>query len=142
MKKFFKEFREFALRGNIMSMAVGVIIGVAFQGLITSLTDNIISPIIGIFVRQNFDALEVEIMGATLRYGAFITAVINFVILAFVVFLLMRSMNKLIDTCKKKDDTAVTAPEPTCPFCKTTVHKEATRCQACTSKLDEAPLDK
>ena len=137
MKKFMNEFKEFALKGNIMSMAVGVITGVAFQGVVTSLTDNIISPLIGIFVRQNFDMLEVEIMGANLRYGAFITAVINFVILAFIVFLMVRSMNRLVESRKKEDNpTPASALAPACPYCKTILNADATRCHACTSMLE------
>ncbi len=130
MKKFFQEFRDFALRGNVLGLAVGVIIGAAFQGVVSSLTDNLISPIIGLFTRQNFDSLELNVLGITLRYGAFITSVINFVILAFVVFLMVRGMNKLLATGKKPD-----APERLCPYCKTAVHPDASRCPACTSEL-------
>lgn len=133
MKKFFREFREFALRGNVMSLAVGVIIGAAFQGIVTSLTENILSPIIGLFVKQNFDVLAVEVLGVSLRYGAFVTAIINFVILAFVVFLLVRGINKLLNIGAKKEPPA--EPERLCPYCKSALHKEATRCPACTSQL-------
>jgi len=135
MRKFLAEFRDFALRGNIVSMAVGVLIGVSFQGLVTSLTDNIISPVIGIFARQNFDDLEWEIFGATLRYGAFVTSVINFVILAFVVFLMMRSMTCVMTVCKKAE--AEKPPAPTCPFCLSEVKANATRCPYCTSGIPE-----
>jgi len=135
MKKFFHEFKEFALKGNMMSMAVGVIIGAAFQGLVTSLTDNILSPIIGLVTRQNFDSLEIHAIGITLRYGAFITALINFVIMAFVVFLMVRTMNRLLALGHhKKDEPAV--PVRTCPYCLSPVHQEATRCPACTSELN------
>ena len=131
-KKFLKEFKEFAIRGNVMSLAVGVIIGSAFQGVVASLTDNILSPIIGLFTRQNFDSLVLSVLGITLRYGAFITSVINFIIMAFVVFLLVRFMNKLLSLGEEKKE-----PEPArlCPHCKTALHKEATRCPACTSEL-------
>jgi len=134
MKKFMQEFKEFALRGNVMNLAVGVIIGAAFQGLVTSLTDNILSPIIGLFARQNFDSLEFTIMGSTLLYGAFITAVINFIILALVVFLIVRLMNRML-SMGKKEEKAVPEPERLCPYCKTLLHKEASRCPACTSKV-------
>ena len=133
MKKFLKEFREFALKGNVMSLAVGVIIGSAFQGVVTSLTNNLLSPVIGLFTRQNFDSLELNILGITLKYGAFITSVINFIIMAFVVFLLVRIMNRLLSMGEKKKEPA--PPARLCPYCKTVLHKEAVRCPACTSEV-------
>jgi len=133
LKKFLKEFKEFALRGNVMNLAVGVIIGSAFQGVTKSLTDNILSPIIGLFTRQNFDSLELNVVGITLRYGAFITSVINFLIMAFVVFILINTMNRLLSMTEKKKESA---PTPRlCPYCKTQLHDEATRCPACTSSV-------
>ena len=129
MKKFMQEFKEFALRGNVMSLAVGLIIGAAFQEIVTSLVDNILSPLIGLFVGQNFDSLVVNFLGVTLRYGAFITSVVNFIILAFVVFLLVRFINKLF---AKKDEE----PDRSCPCCMTALHKDATRCPACTTEID------
>ena len=135
MKKLLKEFKEFALRGNVFSLAVGVIIGVAFQEVVSSLTNNILSPIIGLVARQNFDYLELYILGVTLRYGAFITSVINFVILAFVVFLMVKFMNKLLTIHERKK--AEETPKRLCPFCMTSLHNDATRCPACTSILEE-----
>jgi len=132
MKKFFQEFKEFALQGNVMSLAVGVLIGAAFQEIVTSFTDNILSPIIGLFVGQNFDSLEWNVIGVTIRYGAFITSVVNFIILAFVVFLLVRAMNRLLAIKDKGEEES----EHTCPFCKTTLPEDATRCSACTSILN------
>ncbi|MCL2169483.1 MAG: large conductance mechanosensitive channel protein MscL [Defluviitaleaceae bacterium] len=102
MKKFFKEFKEFAIEGNMLSLAVGVLIGASFQGLITSLTDNIISPLLGIFVNQNFDYLYIEIAGATLTYGAFVTSLINFLIMALLIFTIIRAANRLLK--RKSDD--------------------------------------
>ena len=111
IRKFFQEFKEFALRGNVMSLAVGVLIGSAFQGVVSSLTDNILSPIIGLFTRQNFDSLDLSVLGITLRYGAFITAVINFFIMAFVVFMLVRAMNRLLTFGEhKKEEPATPLP--------------------------------
>ena len=133
MKKFLQEFKEFALRGNVMSLAVGVIIGASFQGVVASLTENILSPIIGLFTRQNFDSLQLSVLGITLRYGAFITAVINFIIMAFVVFMLVRAMNRLLTLGEQKKEPA--APPRLCPYCKTALHPEATRCHACTSEV-------
>jgi len=131
VKKFFTEFKTFAIRGNVMSLAVGVIIGSSFQGVVNSLTENLLSPIIGLFTKQNFDSLQVNVLGTTLRYGAFITSLINFLIMAFVVFLMVRGMNKLLSIGKKKKAAA-----RHCPFCKTILHKDATRCPACTSVLE------
>jgi len=135
-KKFIHEFKEFALRGNVMSLAVGVIIGSSFQGVVASLTENILSPIIGLFTKQNFDSLSLSVLGTTLRYGAFITSVINFIIMAFVVFLLVRAMNKLLTLGEQKKEPPV--PARLCPFCKSALHKDATRCPACTSALEPA----
>lgn len=135
MKKFLKEFQTFALKGNVMDLAVGVIIGAAFQSVVSSLTDNILSPIIGLFTRQNFDTLAVEFLGVTLQYGAFLTAVINFLIMAFVVFSLVRVMNRLLAPTKKKEKK----PEPTtrpCPYCQSEISLKAVRCPHCTSQLE------
>ena len=131
MRKFMQEFKEFALRGNVISLAVGLIIGMAFQEIVTSLTENILSPLIGLVIGQNFDALTWEVWGVSLRYGAFITSVVNFIILAFVVFLIVRSMNKLL-TAKDQEEE----PAHTCPFCMTTLQEGATRCPGCTSVLN------
>ncbi|NLT57975.1 MAG: large conductance mechanosensitive channel protein MscL [Clostridiales bacterium] len=135
MKKFFNEFREFALQGNVMNLAVGVIIGAAFQGIVASLTADILSPIIGLFTRQNFDTLQVEFLGTTLRYGAFVTSVINFFIMAFVIFLLVRWMNRLMP--KAPEPVADAAPTTKqCPYCRSEIDPLATRCPACTSSLE------
>lgn len=136
MNKFLKEFRDFALKGNVMNLAVGVIIGSAFQGIVTSLTDNILSPIIGLFTRQNFDALQLDIFGVTLRYGAFLTALINFIIMAFVVFLLVKGMNKILSFEDKKKNVEVKPTDKDCPYCLTKINIKATRCPHCTSQLE------
>lgn len=134
MKKFLKEFKEFSLRGNVMNLAIGVIIGAAFQGIVTSLTTNIISPIIGVFTKQNFDHLQVEFLGVTLLYGAFITSVINFLITAFIVFLLVRGMNRLASIGSKQEAEAPPTTKK-CPYCMQEIDIEATRCPHCTSQL-------
>lgn len=95
MKGFLNEFKEFALKGNVMDMAVGVIIGAAFQTLVSSLVSDIISPLLGTVAGMNFDYLSININGATLAYGKFITAVINFLIMAFVLFMIVRTLNRL-----------------------------------------------
>ena len=101
MKKFFTEFKEFVLRGNVLNLAVGVIIGAAFQDVVGSLTANILSPIIGLFVGKDFNKWSVDILGVSILYGAFITSVINFLIMAFVVFLIVKAVNNLMSASKK-----------------------------------------
>jgi len=137
MKKLFKQFKDFALKGNVMNLAVGVLIGAAFQGVVTSLTDNILSPIIGLFAGQNFDNLSVTFLGVTLTYGAFITSVINFIIVAFVVFMMVKAMDSLTGLGKKKGPPAPPTTK-TCDFCKSTIAIEATRCPHCTSQIEIA----
>lgn len=137
MKGFFKEFKEFVMRGNVLDLAVGVIIGAAFQGIVTSLVDNIISPVIGIVTKMNFDQMKFTIPNTdvVIGYGAFITAVINFLIMAFVIFLIVKGINKIMSLGKKKEEKA----EPTtkkCPYCLSEISKDATRCPHCTSKLE------
>lgn len=91
------------MRGNVLDLAVGVIIGAAFQAIVTSLTSDIISPILGIFGGVNFDQFQVTINGATIMYGKFITAVINFLIMAFVIFLIVKLVNKVMSLGKKTE---------------------------------------
>jgi large conductance mechanosensitive channel len=135
MKKFLNEFKDFAMKGNVLNLAVGVIIGAAFQGVVSSLTENILSPIIGLLMRQNFDSLTLEVLGITLKYGAFITSIINFIIMAFVVFLLVKLMNRIMDIGQEK--TEAPAPDKKqCKYCFSEIDIKATRCPACTSQLD------
>lgn len=135
MKKFIQEFKAFALRGNVIDLAVGVIIGAAFQAIVKSLTEDIISPIIGLFANTDFTDLVIPI-GAGIRYGAFLTAVLNFVIMAFLVFLLVKGMNRLASLGKKAE--APKAPTTkVCPYCCTEIAIAATRCPHCTSVLEE-----
>lgn len=135
MKKFIQEFKAFALRGNVIDLAVGVIIGAAFQAIVKSLTEDIISPIIGLFANTDFTDLVIPI-GAGIRYGAFLTAVLNFVIMAFLVFLLVKGMNRLASLGKKNE--APKAPTTkACPYCCTEIAIAATRCPHCTSVLEE-----
>lgn len=101
--KFVNEFKSFILKGSVLDLAVGVLIGSAFQGLVKSLTDNIISPILGCFSEVNFNQLTLNIWNLHLRYGAFLTDVINFIIMAFVVFLIVKFFNKLKDFGKKEE---------------------------------------
>ncbi len=137
MKNFFNEFKAFISKGNVMNLAVGVIIGAAFQGVVTSLTDNILSPIIGLFAGQNFDLLKLEVFGVTIAYGAFLTSLVNFIIMAFVIFLIVKLMNKLLAAGKKPEEQAQAPTTKKCPYCCSDIHTEATRCPACTSQLGQ-----
>lgn len=134
MKKFFAEFKTFIMRGNVLDLAVGVIIGAAFQGIVTSLTNDIISPILGLFGGMNFDQYSLSINGVNIAYGKFITAIINFIIMAFVIFLIVKLVNKIMSIGKKP----VAKPEPTtkkCEFCCSEIDIKATKCPHCTSDL-------
>ena len=136
MKNFIPQFKAFALRGNVMDLAVAVIIGAAFQAIITSLTKDIISPLIGIFASTDFSNLVLVLNGAEIRYGAFITAVINFIIMAFIIFLIVKAINKLQSLGKKKNEEPALETK-TCPFCRSEIDVQATRCPHCTSELPQ-----
>lgn len=110
--KFVQEFKTFILRGNVMDLAVGVLIGAAFQSLVTSLTNNIISPILGCLTEVNFNQYALHIGNLNLTYGAFITDVINFIIMAFVIFLLVKFMNFLENLGKKKEEAEEVKKKP------------------------------
>ena len=136
MKKFFDEFKTFVMRGNVLDLAVGVIIGAAFGAIVTSLVDDIISPLLGIVFKANLEHLYVEINGATLMYGKFITAVINFIIMAFVIFLIVKGINKLMSLTKKKEEPKEEAPTTKkCPHCCEEVNINATKCPHCTGDI-------
>ncbi|MBQ8279158.1 MAG: large conductance mechanosensitive channel protein MscL [Roseburia sp.] len=141
-KGLIEEFKKFIMRGNVMDMAVGVIVGGAFTAIVTSLNKDILTPILGIFGGIDFSHLSVTLgTGETapvLAYGNFITAVLNFLITAFVIFLLVKGLNAINDRFAKKEEAAPAAPTTkTCPYCKTTIAIDATRCPNCTSMLDE-----
>ena len=135
MKKFFEEFKKFIARGNVMDMAVGVIIGGAFTGIVTSLVNDIITPLLGLFGGMNFDKYQWNITkDVVLYYGNFITAIINFLIMALIVFIIVRTLNNAGKKFKK-DTTAKTTKK--CPYCKSEIAIDATRCPHCTSELTE-----
>ena len=134
IRKFISEFKEFAMKGNVMDMAVSIIIGSAFTGIVTSLVDNILSPVIGLLTKGNFDGLAVDFFGVTLKYGSFIMAVINFLIVAFVLFVIIKAMNKAKSLGQKQEEEA--EPEvKECPYCMSEIPVKATRCPHCTSQL-------
>ncbi len=141
----FKEFKEFALRGNVVDMAVGIIIGAAFGKIVSSLVDDVIMPPIGLLLgKVNFANLYINLSSATyatleeatkagapvIRYGVFVNAVINFLIVAFVLFLLIKQMNRL-----RKPAPAAAPTTKDCPFCATGIPIGAKRCPHCTSDL-------
>ncbi len=144
-KGFMNEFREFISRGNVMDMAVGVLIGGAFSSIVTSLTEDIISPVLGLFGGMNFDQLSLNILGeVTLNYGKFITAVVNFLLMAFIIFLMLKGLNalqakalKLARTEKSEDAEPDLPAVKLCPFCQMEIPAAATRCGHCTSILEE-----
>ncbi len=139
MKKFFAEFKEFISRGNVMDMAVGIIIGGAFTAIVTSLVDDVISPLLGLLGGDNFANLSVTFGGVTLAYGSFITAIINFLLTAFALFCVIKAINAASKKAKKLAGKTDEAPAPTtktCPFCKSEIDIGATRCPHCTSMLE------
>lgn len=139
MKKFFKEFKEFISKGNVMDMAVGIIIGGAFTAIVTSLVEDIISPILGLFGGLNFSEMSVTLLGdVTLNYGSFLTAIINFLIMALVIFALIKALNSASKRMKKTEEELPVEPTTkVCPFCKSEIAIDAVRCPHCTSVLEE-----
>ena len=138
---FINEFKKFILRGNVMDMAVGVIVGGAFTSIVTSLNQDILTPILGIFGGTDFSNLFVKLGNGeeapVLAYGNFITAVINFLITAFVIFCLVKGINKIGDKLKHKEETPAAPITKKCPFCKSEIAIDATRCPHCTSQLEQ-----
>lgn len=130
MKKFIQEFKTFALRGNVMDMAIGVLIGGAFSGIITSLTDNFINPIINeIMGNASYTAEDIATFGSN-----FLASVINFFITALILFCLLKAMNKLLSIGHKEEEPAASTTK-VCPYCKSEIPIDATRCPHCTSEL-------
>jgi len=154
-----KEFKKFILRGNMLDLAVGMIIGTAFNAIVTSLVNDIFMPLLGrIIGNTDFSNLYIllgnpdnipkpptlaqaqELGLATLNYGNFITAVIHFLLMAIVVFLIVKGMNKLSESAKKLSKKEEEKAEPTtktCPFCQSEISIKATRCPHCTSELEK-----
>lgn len=126
-----KEFREFAVRGNVIDLAVAVIIGGAFGKIVSSLVDNIIMPLVGLLIGGvDFKNLAVTVGNAKVEYGLFIQNVVDFIIIAFVIFLMIRAINST-----KKPAPAAAPTTKECPHCFTTIPLKATRCPNCTSQL-------
>ena len=150
-KGFAAEFKKFIMRGNVIDLAVGVIVGGAFQAIVKSLVDDLVMPVISLATKGlDFSKLFIALDGAeyatieaaqeagaaVLSYGNFISAVINFLIMAFVVFCLIKAINAVADKAKKKEEEVPAEPTTKeCPFCKSEIAIEATRCPHCTSQL-------
>ena len=141
MKKYFEEFKKFISRGNVMDMAVGVIIGGAFTAIVNSLVNDIFMPLLSL-ITGGFDIAGMSVSfgvgdnAATLNYGAFLSAVINFLLIALVIFCIIKAMNTAKDKMLKKQEEE--APAPTtkkCPYCMSEIDIQATRCPHCTSEL-------
>ena len=142
MKKFFNEFKKFIMRGNVLDMAVGVIVGGAFTAIVTSLNKDVLTPLLSVILGgTDFTALQV-VLGSgeeapILAYGNFITALINFLITALTVFCLVKIINTVSEKMSTKKEEAPAAPTTKkCPYCKSDIAIEATRCPHCTSQLD------
>ncbi|MBQ7447342.1 MAG: large conductance mechanosensitive channel protein MscL [Eubacterium sp.] len=140
-KGFIGEFKEFVMRGNVMDMAVGVIIGGAFSSIVTALTDSFINPLIAVCTGgTGEDGVQIGgqfvINGVAFNYGSFLSAVINFLIIAFILFCMIKAVNKAMSIGKKPEPIAAPTTKK-CPFCKSEIAIEATRCPHCTSQLEE-----
>jgi large conductance mechanosensitive channel len=126
-----KEFREFIAKGNVLDLAVAVLIGLAFGKIITSFTTDILTPIIGAFGKADFSALAINVGNANIAYGKFINSVIDFLIVAWVLFIVVKAANK----GKKPVEAPATPAMKDCPFCLTSIPASAKRCAACTSEV-------
>ncbi len=154
MKKFIDEFKEFALKGNMMDLAIGMIIGAAFTAIVGSLVDDIINPFLGLFTGHiDFSKLYVVLGGdeygsleaaeaagaAVVKYGSFISAIINFIIMALVVFLIVKVLNNMRKRMEKKQEEEAPTTK-VCQFCQSEININATRCPNCTSKLVDVDM--
>ncbi|MDR1184141.1 MAG: large conductance mechanosensitive channel protein MscL [Coriobacteriales bacterium] len=140
--KFIREFREFIARGNVMDLAVAVIVGAAFSAIVNSLVGDLVTPALS-FVTGGIDFSHLTLklgqgdLAAEFRYGNFIQAAINFVVISFVIFLLVKGIGKIL---RKKEEAA--PPVKVCPFCAQDIPAAAVRCPSCTTILDEEAVPK
>ena len=136
MKKFLAEFKEFIAKGNVLDLAVGVIIGGDFKGVVDSLTTNIIQPLNDCIGGTDMQG-EIQLIGdISIKYGAFISSIINFLIMAFVIFCIVKAVNKAMTIGKKKEEEIEEVTTKTCPFCKSEIAIDATKCPHCTSDVE------
>ncbi len=136
IKKFLEEFKAFAMRGNVLDMAVGVVIGSAFTAIVNSLVNDIINPAIGLFFNADFSDVGIHIGDVTIGVGSFVNAIINFLIVAFVLFVVIKAVNALH---KKPEEAPKEPTTKTCPYCQSEIAIKAVRCPHCTSKLEGFP---
>ncbi len=137
MKKVFGEFKEFVMRGNVLDLAVAVIIGGAFQSIVSSICDDVITPLIQLVISKcigvdSIDEMTKVLNVGTIQFGNFISAILNFLIMAVIIFLLVKAINKVMSVGKKEEIVAPTTK--VCPFCKSEISIEATKCPHCTSE--------
>ena len=133
MKKFLEEFKKFALRGNVLDMAIGIIIGGAFTAIVTALTTNLIQPLLTAILTLDFSVFTGNLGAAV---AAFLTAIINFILTALVLFIILKAVNGMMNL-KKKPAAPAAPTTKKCPFCKSDIAIEATRCPHCTSQLED-----
>lgn len=136
MKAFFEEFKKFISRGNVMDMAVGIIIGGAFTAIVNSLVNDIIMPIVSLLTGGvDFSSLSITLgtgeNAAAINYGAFISAIISFLLVGFALFIIIKALNKL-----KKEEPKPEPTEKECPYCKSMISIKAVKCPHCTSDIE------
>lgn len=136
MKKFFEEFKQFAMKGNMFDMAVGIIIGGAFTAVVNSLTDNFINPLLK-FITGASTYTPQELLGF---FSSFISSFLNFIIMAFVLFCLLKFINRIMSIGKKKEEESSKETTKKCPYCMSEIDINATRCPHCTSILDNESI--
>ena len=139
MRNFMDEFKKFIARGSVMDMAIGIIIGGAFTSIVSSFVEDIINPILGLFGGINFDQWKLQLIGdVTLNYGKFLTSVINFLIMALVLFTMLKAVNRATEKLSRGNNAPKEAPKTKkCPYCMSTIDIEASRCPHCTSILNK-----
>lgn len=139
MKGFLEEFKKFIMRGNVLDMAVGVIVGGAFTAIVTSLNKDILTPLLAILGGTDFSHLTLKLGSSetapVLMYGNFLTAIINFLVTAFAIFCLVKIINTVSDKFAKKEEPAAPTTKK-CPYCFSEIAIEATRCPHCTSEIE------
>lgn len=139
IQRFFKEFRAFAMRGNVLDMAVGVVVGAAFKSIVDSLVNDIISPVIGLFFNMDFSHVVIQVGQVSIGIGSFLNAVINFLIVALSLFVVIKAANKA-SSFRKKKETPAAPTTRICPYCQSEISIKATRCPHCTSMIDPPAL--
>ena len=135
IKKFLEEFKAFAMRGNVLDMAVGVVVGGAFTAIVTALVEDVINPVIGLFFKADFSSVVIDLGGSSIKIGEFVNSIINFLIVAFVLFVVIKAINSL----HKKPEAPAAPTTKVCPFCQSEIAIKAVRCPHCTSKLEGFP---